>query len=256
MTTAMAVARHQMRILRSDPMFLVLMFLMPLALMPIMRRALGLNLQAAGFANADGAEQVVPGQMVLFGFFVAGGVSFALFREHGWRTWDRIRASAAAPAAVLAGFSGPWILIHMLYQVLLLAAGSMFFGLRLNGGSLLGLALVVAGFSFCTVSIVLLAAASFRTVNQVQALVNLGAMVFGGLGGALVPIEQLPGWARAIAPVTPHYWAMKAHRRLFLESADFGDVVVPVLVLFGFGLMASAVGVWRFRADETKEFFA
>jgi ABC-2 type transport system permease protein len=256
MTAAVAVARHQLRILRSDPAFLVIMFLMPLALMPLMREALGINLVAAGFADADGAEQVVPGQMVMFGFFVAGSAAFSLFREHGWRTWDRIRASAASPASLLAGFAAPWILIHILYQVVLLAAGGLFFGLRLNGGSGVGLLAILAAFSFCSVSIVLLAASTFRTVNQVQALVNLGAMVFGGIGGALVPIEQLPGWARAVAPATPHYWAMQAHRRIFLEAGGFGDVLKSIIVLVCIGAVAAALGTYRFRADETKEFFA
>lgn len=256
MTVAVAVARHQMRILRSDPAFLVIMFLMPLALMPLMRNALGINLVAAGFGDADGVEQVVPGQMVLFGFFVAGGASFALFREHGYRTWDRIRASAASPASLLAGFAGPWILIHVLYQVVLLGAGAMFFGLRLNGGSAVALLLILASFSLCSVAIVLLAASTLRTVNQVQAIVNVGAMVFGGLGGALVPLEQLPGWARAIAPATPHYWAMQGHRKIFLEQGGVGDVATAVAVLVVIGVIASMLGVVRFRADETKEFFA
>lgn len=256
MSAAIAVARHQMRILRNDPWFLVIMFLMPLALMPLMRTALGINLQAAGFGDADGAEQVVPGQMVLFGFFVAGGASFAVFREHGWRTWDRIRASAAAPRALLAGFAGPWVLIHTLYQVALLGAGSLFFGLRLNGGTPIGLVLLMISFAFCAVSIVLLATATFRTINQVNALVNVGAMVFGGIGGALVPFEQLPGWARAIGPATPHYWAMKGHRRIFLESASLGDVMTPVLVMTAMGAVAAALAAIRFRSDETKEFFA
>lgn len=256
MTAAAAVARHQLRILRNDPSFLIIMFLMPLALMPLMRTALGINLVAAGFGSADGAEQVVPGQMVLFGFFVAGGVSLALFREHGYRTWDRIRASAAAPTSLLIGFAGPWVAIHVLYQFALLGAGRVFFGLRLDGGSPLALIALVAVFSFCSVAIVLLAAATFRTINQVQALINVGAMVFGGIGGALVPFEQLPGWAQAIAPATPHYWAMRGHRRIFLEQGGLGDVALSVAVLTGIGLVAVALGAIRFRVDETKEFFA
>jgi len=256
MNAALAVARHQLRITRSDPAFLVIMFLMPLALMPLMREALGINLIAAGFEGADGAEQVVPGQMVLFGFFVAGGASFALFREHGYRTWDRIRSSAAHPASLLAGFAGPWVIIHVLYQVVLLGSGAAFFGLRLNGGSAIALLLVLIAFAYCSVAIVLLAASSLRTVNQVQAIVNVGAMVFGGLGGALVPFEQLPGWAQTVAPATPHYWVMQGHRRIFLEQATVGDVLVPVLVLIGIAVVASALGAIRFRADETKEFFA
>ncbi|MFT7646308.1 MAG: ABC-2 type transport system permease protein [Candidatus Poriferisodalaceae bacterium] len=159
MNVALAVTRHQLRILKSDPAFLVIMFLMPLAIMPLMREALGVNLAAVGFEDADGSELVVPGQMVLFGFFVAGSATFSLFREHGWRTWDRIRASAASPASLLAGFALPWILIHLMYQVVVLAVGSLLFGLRLNSGSIVALGLMLFAFSFCAVSIVLVAGA-------------------------------------------------------------------------------------------------
>ncbi|MCP3988251.1 MAG: ABC transporter permease [Actinomycetia bacterium] len=256
MSAVLAVTRHQLRIVRSDPAFLAIMFLMPLAIMPLMRRSLGVNLEAAGFSGADGAEQVVPGQIVLFGFFVAGNAAFALFREHGWRTWDRIRASATSPASLLAGFALPWVLIHVVYQVALLLAGALFFGLRLNGGSVIAVGMTLLAFSYCSITLVLLAAATFRTVNQVQALVNVGAMVFGGIGGALVPLESLPGWAQAIAPFTPHYWAMKSHRQIFLEAGGIADVAIAFAVLLAIGTAAMIAGARRFRTDETKEFFA
>jgi ABC-2 type transport system permease protein len=252
---ALAVTKLQFRILRRDPWFLVIMFGMPLAIMPLMRETMGLSLAAAGYAGADGAEQAVPGQMVLFGFFVAGSTAFSLFREHGWRTWDRLRASPASPRQLLAGFGIPWVAIHIVFQVALLVSGAVFFGLRLEG-SIVALALMVVSFAFCVVALVLLAAATFRTVNQVQALVNLGAMVLGGIGGALVPVEQLPGWAEAIAPATPQYWTMEGHRAVFLEDGGVGDVLTSVLVLVGIGVMAAGLAAVRFRVDETKEFFA
>ncbi len=255
MSAAWAVTKLQLRILRRDPWFLVIMFGMPLAIMPLMRETMGLSLAAAGFAGADGAEQAVPGQMVLFGFFVAGSTAFSLFREHGWRTWDRLRASPASPRQLLAGFGIPWVAIHILFQAALLASGALFFGLRLEG-SFIALALMVGSFAFCVVALVLLAAATFRTVNQVQALVNLGAMVLGGIGGALVPVEQLPGWAEAIAPATPQYWTMEGHRAVFLEDGGVGDVLTSVLVLVGIGVVAAGLAAARFRVDETKEFFA
>ncbi len=256
MKTALAVTRLQLRILRRDPWFLIIMFGMPLAVMPLMRKTIGLSLNASGYSNADGAEQVVPGQMVFFGFMVAGSTAFALFREHGWNTWDRLRSSPASPRSLLAGFGLPWMAIHMLFQAGVLLSGVLFFGLRFNGGSPLALLLTMAGFSFCVVPAVLLAAATLRTVNQVNALVNIGAMALGGIGGALVPVEQLPGWAEAIAPATPQYWAMEGHRSIFLEHGGVADVLVPTLVMFGVGMLASALAVRHFRADETKEFFA
>ncbi len=256
MSSVLAVTKLQFRILRRDPVFLVVMFGMPLAVMPLLRKTMGLSLDASGYPGADGAEQVVPGQMVLFGFFVAGSTAFALFREHGWRTWDRLRASPASPRAILFGFAIPWTCIHAAYQTVLLLAGGLAFGLRLDGGSPVALGLMVWAFAFCVVSIVLLGAATFRTVNQLQALINIGALVMGGIGGALIPVEQLPGWAQAIAPATPQYWAMEGHLSIFLESGGLADVWRSVAVLVAIGVVAASLAVVRFRDDETKEFFA
>lgn len=256
MKTALALAKVQLRILRNDPWFLVIMFGMPLVVMPLFQRTMGLSLVQSGFEGASGAEQVVPGQVVLFGFFVGGSVAFCLFREHGWRTWDRLRASAASSRSLLSGFAIPWVIIHIGYQLALFAVGALALGLRFRGGSPIALIMVVAGYSLCVVSLLLLVATVFRTVNQVSAFQNVGAMAFGGLGGALVPFEQLPGWARAIAPVTPAYWAMDGHRSIFLEAGGVGDVLLPVGVLVGASAVFALVGASRFRADETKEFFA
>lgn len=255
MTTALAITRVQLRILRRDPAFLVIMFGMPLIIMPILRQTVGLSLEAEGFDDATGAELAVPGQSVVFGFFVAGSVGFSVFREHGWKTWDRLRTSAASPTSLLAGFAIPWIIIHVAYQIALLVVGGLFFGLDFSA-SLGADLLVILAFSFTAISLMLLSVASFRTVNQHQAIVNLGALVMGGLGGAIVPLEQLPGWAQAIAPATPTYWVMAGHRAVFLEDGGIADVALPVLVLTAFGVLFSSVGAKKFRSDETKEFFA
>ena len=256
MTAALAITKLQLRIIRNDPWFLVIMFLMPLVVMPLFVRTLGLGLVDSGFTDASGAEVVVPGQVVLFGFFVGGSVGFALYREHGWQTWDRLRASAAPSKSLLAGFALPWTIIHLGYQLALFVAGGLALGLRFNGGSPVARVLIAFGYAACIISLVLLVSASFRTINQVNAFQNVGAMALGGLGGALVPLEQLPGWAQAIAPATPQYWAMTGFRRVFLEAGGVRDVLVPFAVLMAVSLVLGLLAARRFRVDETKEFFA
>ncbi len=256
MTALLALTKVQLRIIRNDPWFLVIMFGMPLVVMPLFTKTMGLSLQASGFEGATGAEQVVPGQVVLFGFFVGGSVGFTVYREHGWRTWDRLRASAAPSVALLGGFGLPWIVIHVIWQSALFAAGALALGLNFNGGSPIALLLIITGYSMCVIALILLATATFRTVNQLSAFQNVGAMVFGGLGGALVPLEQLPGWARAVAPITPAYWAMRGHQDVFLRGGGVADVLPEFGVLAGSALVISALTVSRFRVDETKEFFA
>ncbi|MFQ5556709.1 MAG: ABC transporter permease, partial [Acidimicrobiales bacterium] len=253
MTATIAVTKVQLRILRNDPWFLVIMFGMPLVVMPLFKRTMGLSLVDSGFGSANGAEQVVPGQVVLFGFFVGGSVGFSLYREHGWKTWDRLRASAASSRSLLAGFGLPWVVILIGYQIALFSAGGAWLGLRFNGGSPLAALLVMAAYSTCVISLILLASATLRTMQQLSAFQNVGAMLFGGLGGALVPLEQLPGWARAAAPATPAFWAMEGFRSVFLESGGVSDVLAPVTVLLGASTVIAGLASRRFRADETKE---
>ena len=256
MRTTFAVTKVQLRILRNDPWFLVVMFGMPLVVMPLFKQTVGLSLIANGFDDASGAEIVVPGQAVLFGFFVAGSAGFAVFREHGWRTWDRLRASAASPSSLLFGIAIPWVIIHVAYQAALFGAGYLLLGLRWHGGSPIASLMVVFGYAVVVISIIMLAAATLRTMNQLSVVQNVGAMAFGGLGGAMVPLEQLPGWAEAIAPFTPAFWAMEGHRAVFLESGGVSDVLVPFAIMMASGAVLAALASRRFRADETKEFFA
>lgn len=256
MTAVLAIVRVQLKIIANDPWFLVIMFGMPLVVMPLFRQVIGTSLQGEGFEGATGAEVVVPGQVVLFGFFVGGAVGFSVYREHGWKTWDRLRSSSASARALLAGFAIPWIIIHVLYSGALLVVGGILIGLRLNGGSPIAVFIMLVAYACCVVALILLATATFRTVNQLNGLQNVGAMVFGGLGGALVPFEQLPGWAQAIGPFTPAYWAMRGYRSIFLEQGGVADVLLPAAVLMGAALGLAALGAVRFRADETKEFFA
>ncbi len=256
MTAVIAIVKHQVRILLRDPWFLAIMFVMPMVVMPLFKRTMAFSLQASGFANATGAEQVVPGQVVMFGFFVGGSAGFCLFREHGWKTWDRLRASSASSRSLLVGFALPWIVTLMIFQVLLMVAGGVVLGLRLHGGSPFASLLVMFAYASCIVTLIMLVASTLRTVNQVNAFQNVGAMGFAGLGGALVPIAQLPSWARLISPITPTYWAMRGHNAVFLRGGGVREVLLPTAVLLVASGILMALAVVRFRVDETKQFFA
>jgi ABC-2 type transport system permease protein len=256
MTAVWAVVKQQVRIFRHDPWFILVMFVMPLVVMPLFKKTMAFSLQASGYSKATGAEQVVPGQVVMFGFFVGGNAAFCLFREHGWRTWDRLRASAASSKSLLIGFAVPWIVILLVFQIMLLLAGGAGLGLRLNGGSPIAELVLMFAYACCIVALIMLTATTLRTVNQISAFQNVGAMAFAGLGGALVPVSQLPGWARVIAPITPTYWAMRGHNSVFLGGGGVSDVLFPTTVLLGAAVLMGALTTVRFRVDETKQFFA
>ncbi len=167
MSASLAIVKQQFRIIRRDPWFLAIMFGMPMIAMPLLKRTMAISLQASGYANATGAEQVVPGQVVMFGFFVGGSAGFCVFREHGWKTWDRLRASSATPTGLLFGFATPWVIIHVLFRMALFVAGDLALGLRLNGGSIFAALVLMLAYATCVIAIIMLTTATFRTVNRV-----------------------------------------------------------------------------------------
>ncbi len=251
-----ALTRKEFRLIAADPWFLVIMSAMPLAIMPLIAPLIGTSLEAGGL-DANGGLIAVPGQTAIFSFFVAGSAAFSIYREHGWRTWDRLRASAASPTELLAGRAVPWTAIHVVYQVALFTVGGLVVGAPVWRAPAATLVLMVT-FGSSLVCFSLLLTALFNSIQQVNAIMNIGAMVFGGLGGALVPYDSLPRWAQLIGPVSPTYWVMRGHTESLVEQHSLADpeVAIPVAVLVGFTLGFAVLASWRFQAEDRKEFFA
>jgi ABC-2 type transport system permease protein len=256
---SLAVARLDARIWRREAPVALLLLVMPLGLMAFLKPSFALAAQgtgsAPGMTAGAGAEVVVPAMIVMFGFFGVSGVGFAVFREHGWNTWERLRASWASPGEIMLGKVAVPFVTSMLNVFLLFALAHLLLGLRVRG-SYAALALVSLGLVCCLLAMGLAIVAMCTTVQQVNVLGYLAGLVFGGLGGTLTAIELLPGWARAVAPFTPGYWAMDGFRGVLLSGKGVLDVLpaVGLLSLFTVGFVVVAAA--RFRMSETKTAWA
>jgi ABC-2 type transport system permease protein len=250
-----AIARNEVRVLRRDPTPLMILVLMPLIVVPIFRSTFAAALEQSGYDNVSGAEFAVPGNAVQFLFFLAPTVGFAFFREHAWSTWERLRTSAAGSADIIAGKSAPMLGLGALQLVVMFGVGVAFLDLQVRG-STAGVVLVSAALLVCVVALGLAITAIARTLQQVSALGYLGATVFGAIGGALVPFSTLPAWVRAVAPVTPQYWAMRGYNSLVLGGQSLSAAVRPAAMLLGYAAVFVAVALARFRFDDTKAAWA
>lgn len=245
-----ALIKHEVRILRADGASMLTLVLMPLVMIAFLKPMFGTALQGQ-FPGANGAEYAVPSLTVLFAFFGVSFVGFLFFSEHRFNTWERVLASQARPAEIIVGKVVPTFLLSLTQQAVLLGAGVVLFGLRFRG-AVLGAVAIVVTLSLCLTSLGVLLAAVLRTEQQLNVFANLGAMVLGGIGGSLVPITLLPGWAQTIAPVAPHYWALKGFRAVTLEGRGFDAVLLPVGVLAATAIVFGMLAAARFRFDEPK----
>jgi ABC-2 type transport system permease protein len=244
-----AVARLDLKVLRTDPMPAIMLIVMPLLLMPFLKPAFNLALSHEGRPGATGAEQVVPGMAVTFGFFLVGNVSLGFYREHAWKTWERLRASPAGASEILIGKMVSPLLQAVAQFIVVFGFGGLVMGLHVRG-SWLSLCAVGLAFGIYLVTTGLAITAVCRTVLQANAIVNLGTLLLAGLAGALVPYNLLPGWAQDISPGVPSYWAMQGYK-----DAIFGEgaaVLGPILLLLAFSILSALVASTRFRFDDAK----
>ncbi len=247
----LAIMRHEAQVVAGDPLPIMILLVFPLILMAFLKPTFRLAMVAGGYPQANGAEQVVPGEAVANGFYIVGMTSFAFFAEYGWATWDRLRASQATSVEIIAGKAAPRLALSVIQFIAVFAIGIPVFDLRVRG-PLLALVPLVVAFGTCLVLLGVMITALCRTLQQANAVAFGGLVLFGGIGGALVPITALPPWARAVAPVTPTYWAMRGFRSVILDGRGLGGVLLPIGVLLAMATAFLAVSVARFRLADTK----
>ena len=186
-----ALWRHEGRLLRRQAPIFAGAVIMPLIVMVFLRPTFRVALAARGYPDATGAEQAVPGVAVMFSFFMVGLVALAFLREHGFGTWDRLRASSAAPWEVIVGKLGPLAVVAGLQQGLLFAVGVLGAGLEISG-SAIALALVASALVASVLGMGVMFMALCSTQQQIALVQAVGTMVFAGLGGAFSPPSLTP----------------------------------------------------------------
>lgn len=247
----LVIARHNARLILADPGPIFVFLLTPLLVMAIIKPTQELVLLSRGFPDTNGSEQVVPGFTVMFAFFWLAFIGRTFFAEHGWGTWERLRATVASPVEIMAGKVLPAFVVIVVQVVLLFGLGSILFDLT-SAGPVLALAIVVVPLIACVLALTLALVAVCRTLTQIDALGNMLTMVFACVGGPLAPIAALPGWVETISPGTPSYWAIAASDKVILEGEGVGAVIVPALVLLLFTALFLAVAVTRFSFGQAK----
>jgi ABC-2 type transport system permease protein len=245
------IAGNELHLMARDPTPVMVLVVFPIITIAFLSPALKPAVVASGYPHANGAEFVVPGQATMSAFYIVSLVTFAFFSEHAWATWERLRASQAGAGAILLGKALPRVALGILQLVLILGAGVVLFDMR-SRGDLVALLPLIVSFSLCLVMLGVAAAALCKTAQQANAVGYVGLVLFGALGGAFVPYQFLPAWARSVSPVTPTYWAMRGMRSVILDGHGLGATTEPCAVLLGMTLLLGLVAARSLRFDEAK----
>jgi ABC-2 type transport system permease protein len=128
-----------------------------------------------------------------------------------------------------------------------MAVGALVFGV--SWGALLPATLLVVDFALFGCGAGLLVGALGRGEDRVSALTPIPGIVLGALGDCMVPLEVFPASMRAVAHVTPHYWAIRSWQELVFDGAGLGAVAPALGVLFVLATILTAAAAILLHRD-------
>jgi len=233
------LVRHNFSLLTSEPGPLISRLLQPLVLILLMEPLYVAALAREGVQA--GRAQVVTGMLVLFSLLALSVVGGAIMAERTWRSWDRLRATPARASELLLGKAVPAFVLLAVQQAAVISFGVVVFGLQVRSVALLALA--VGCWALALLGIGATFGAVLRSPNELQVAYDIGGVLLSALGGAMVPLTSLPGWAQAIAPTSPGYWAMSALRSALLGQA--AGTLRAASVLLAVAAVMGTLAAWR-----------
>jgi ABC-2 type transport system permease protein len=194
------------------------------------------------FKMPSAVQQSVPAWLVFSMFFIVIPLSNTFISERDQGTFMRLKSMNVSRLYLILGKMIPYLLINMVQVIFMIAVGvyvvPLCGGTALTiGDSLGGLILIASAVSFSAISVALLIAALARTTEQATTIGAVLNIIFGALGGLMVPKFVMPGFMQNLANFSPMSWGLEGFLDIFLRNGGVSDVLPKSLSLFTLGLV-------------------
>ena len=200
-------------------------------------------------------QQSVPAWLVFAMFFVVIPLSTAFIIERQQGSLLRLRIMNISSLSLIVGKIIPYYLINQVQMVLMVLVGMhlvpLFGGDSLQlGGSLGGLFIISSATSIAAIAWALLITTVARTHVQATTLGGVSNIIFGALGGVMVPKFVMPPFMRELADVSPMSWGLEGFLDIFLRQGDWLSVLPESLALLGFALVCLLAATLIFSRNQ------
>ena len=244
--------RYEQKLYWRSPSSAVFTFAFPILLLVIFA-TLNVGTTIASLGGISYNQYYVPG-IVALGVISACYTNIAIglcFRRDSG-VLKRIRGTPLPPWVFMAGNIGSSLVVSLLLVALTTTVGILFYGVTFPGRwTALGLTLAVGAFCFCALGLAMTVIIS--TATAAPAIVN----------GVLFPILFISGTFFPVPPTSPLGRIAAVFPVRYFEEAMFavfdprvrgsGIEVLPLLVMFAWGLAALIVAVRRFRWEPRRD---
>jgi ABC-2 type transport system permease protein len=190
---------------------------------------------------------MIPGIIVMLVTIISALVTgMAVVREKEIGTLEQVMVTPLSSLQFVAGKTLPFALIALLDLALATVFARLWFGVPLAGSPLV-LLLGALLYLLVTLGLGLLASAVSNTQQQAMFTVWFFLIFTILLSGFFFPVENMPGWARALTYLNPMRFFLEIVRGIFLRGSGLADLAGQLLILLVMGVVSFAGAVILFR---------
>lgn len=192
--------------------------------------------------HPNSTQQSVPSWIVFGMFFIIIPMSTIFINERKQNTLMRMNSMNISIPALFTGKIVPYMVINQIQVWVMISVGIFIVpllgadGLTL-GNSVAALVMVSTGLSLAAIGTSILIAVSVQSVEQATTIGGIINILFGAIGGIMVPKFLMPESMQHLSNISPMSWGLEGFLDVFLRGLGCRAVVTESLALMGFGIL-------------------
>jgi drug efflux transport system permease protein len=197
--------------------------------------------------DLQGSYNIVPALIATILFMTATNLTaLAIVRERERGTIEQLIVTPIRSWELVVAKISPYILVSFANTILILALGTVWFGVPIRG-SLLLLFVMTGLYLLPTLGLGLLISTAARTQQQAQLMtmpIMLPAMM---LSGFIFPIASLPAFLQVIGYLLPLTYFIVIVRSIVIKGVGLSLLIPQALALVAFSIVLLGLAALRFR---------
>ena len=183
----------------------------------------------------------LPGLAVMGVLFLAQSATRDILQDRESGLLRQLLTAPVSPGDYLLGKCLSVIMVTAAGFALIIAFGA---ALGVSWGPPAAVAILIMATALAASGTLLLIMSLVGSVRQGESVTTIVIIVWSMLGGAFMPLQQMPAFLRPVSASTLVYWATDAFNTLVLRGGGLADILLNVGVLFGAGCAFLVTGAF------------
>lgn len=204
---------------------------------------------AVGLADGrpDAVTYLMPGLFTLTIVAISfAGVSYRLIAEREKEVLRRYRTTPVRAGTVVAANAQASVVVLGVSLALLAATAFAVFRIRVAGGGLELLAVLLAG-AAAFVPLGLVMGSLTPSMRTAPAVTNAIFFPLIFVSGAAIPFALLPGWVQDLGRLVPATYLVEALQAVMVDGESWESVSSSMAILLATGAVGGLLSAWLFR---------